>query len=58
MVLSNLPSAPQFSVGTAQRKKFLKQFVSNDLAKTNLMGKKLIWGKESQGPNYNVTDAY
>ena len=38
MVLSQLPSAPAFSVGTSLRKKHLKQYVSNELAKTNLIG--------------------
>lgn len=52
MYTSEKGTAPQFGFGTADRDKLGKQFVSNDLAKKTLVGKNSI------GPNYQVTDEF
>lgn len=52
MYTSEKGTAPLFGFGTAERDKLSKQFVSNDLAKKTLVGKNSI------GPNYQVTDEF
>jgi hypothetical protein len=47
---SNKETAPLYGFGTAHRDKLEKMFINNDLAKITLVG------KQSIGPNYNVTD--
>ena len=52
MYESNRATAPLYGFGTAERDRLQKQFVSNDLAKITLVGKNSI------GPNYQVTDKF
>lgn len=52
MYESNRRTAPLYGFGTAERERLHKQFISNDLAKITLVGKNSI------GPNYQVTDEF
>lgn len=52
MYESKKKTAPIYGFGTAHRDRLAKQFINNDLAKNTLVG------KESIGPNYQVTDEF